>query len=87
MFTTKNGKQNYYVRFAHPKPQDGATRFTVCRITDDISEIVASASCSKKDNFDRAKGRKIAFTRAVNRIPDKNIRTLLWVKYFEACKR
>ncbi len=59
---------------------------TVCSIfkttEPDATPVVGVAMCSLKDNFSKAKGRELAFARAMHQIePDKNKR-LTWWKAF-----
>lgn len=65
-------------------PTKGATTCTISKVLSDTeSEVLMSATCycSKKDIFDRAKGRKLALTRALGKMP-REIRKLVWKQYF-----
>lgn len=61
---------------------------TECRLTkDDGSTFVGYAFCSAKDNFERKKGRKEAFTDAVKIIASKHVRAELWAEYWKRIHR
>lgn len=77
-------------RVRHPERFRRRTVCTVAVVTEPGSETsrrtlhtVASAmvECSLLDNFDRAKGRKMALTAAISGHFDKEERTTIWEAY------
>lgn len=42
------------------------------------------AQVSKYDKYDKLVGRKLAFSRAVNQIPDRSLRTALWTAFLSS---
>lgn len=83
-----DGKQ-YRVNFAHLKYDDGE-RVTVCSFglpvaKGELPKVLATgvARCSKHDNFNKATGRKLSLTRALNGVEfTKSQRTQVWNQYF-----
>ena len=80
----------YALTFIHNK-DDRGRRVTVAKVfaidpkTDEAREIAkASSGCSLSDNFNKAKGRRLALTRALQDFP-KTIRRDIWRGYFEQC--
>lgn len=93
MFTFKAGNDFYQVKFHH-SPYNSeldnklAQRQSTCiiRNTVDNSIVTGVAECSKKDNFNKVKGRELAFARALLLAfpgqEGKAIRTQMWMQYF-----
>jgi hypothetical protein len=76
---------DYEVSFKYS--EDGKHRRVVdCYIHTDNGGWLGQSVCSKVDQFVKAEGRKLAFTRAIQPF-DRETRTLFWNKYFELCKR
>ncbi len=74
---------NHTFKFKHEKAsffqQEKISHFTYCKMDDNLLE---KTSCSVKDNFCKATGRKIALKRAIELLPKKE-RTLIWNDYFK----
>lgn len=64
----------------------GVTECVLTRLVDG-QEFVGHAFCSAKDQFSRKEGRRTAFTHAINKHPDKAIRTELWAEYWKRIHR
>lgn len=64
------------------------TRSVECRIyTPDNHLVLGEATCSKSDKYVKSKGRKLAFTRAVNHFHQKETRAQLWGEYHRKIKK
>jgi hypothetical protein len=67
--------------------EDCIRRCTYSVILIDNKEVASGSSiCRPPDNFSRSIGRKIALQNALEGVPDKNFRTIIWKKYRENCK-
>lgn len=82
MFDINVNGTTYFVEFRYDRPT------THCFITvgegDDAIVYIGSTECSKKDNFNKNTGRKIAMFRAlVSAGVSKVDRWFFWDKYFE----
>jgi hypothetical protein len=75
----------YKVRFRHDPP-DLFERETVCDFFDgEKLRYTGWAICVEGDQFQRAKGRQIALTRAIANLPRED-RKLVWKQYFAAIR-
>ena len=75
----------YKVRFRHDPP-DLFERETVCDFFDgEKLRYTGWAICVEGDQFQRAKGRQIALTRAIANLPRED-RKLVWQQYFAAIR-
>jgi len=101
MFTINIGKSTYRVWFQHEPNVEGMEEgfppfkgVTTCYLAevDDEKKVVeepvfAVAYCSLLDMFERAAGRKTSLTKLLKTLPlNKDVRTQVWEKYFQACK-
>ena len=76
--------QELAFRFRHnTNPSIDIPRGTECTVTDREGNFVAKsfARLHPKDNFDKAKGREIAFGRALQEFVPKEDRFQFWEKY------
>ena len=53
----------------------------------DAEILVGVATCSPKDQFSYAIGRKLSFEKALEGIPDKNIRRRFWEVYLHTISK
>lgn len=79
---TVDGKR-YRVIFAYAKVDDGRIA-TGAFIRNEENAVIhfSDAVCSKKDNFSKEKGRKLALARLVKDFP-REVRAAFWKAYFE----
>lgn len=80
--------QNYVIKWKHNNVDNESFNFngiTSCYIKVNGQVISSSeAFCSKKDNYDKSKGRKISLARALKNVDiDKNDRKTVWKNYFD----
>ena len=81
-----NGKV-FIVKWRHPVLESGI-RITECSVkAEGWSETVASTRCSKKEQFQKDRGRKISLARVLKemRLP-KQERKFFWVEYLSLKK-
>ncbi len=74
--------QPYRVVFRY-EPPDRVNRLTVCEILDGATgqEVaLGAAECSPQDQFRKAIGRKVAFTRALRRAFPRQARGAVWAQ-------
>lgn len=86
MRVTHNGF-TYNIYFTHRKIEGKHwSHVTACHIEKAAEgywqEFGANAACGLKDNFNRAVGRKLAFTRAIQDFPAAD-RAVLWAEYWK----
>ena len=83
MHLTVDGKE-YVVSFQH----DRTLRITVCVVVEEknVEEepLVGVATCSLRDNFNRAIGRKLSLARAIAEGFPRERRKAFWVAYWSA---
>ncbi len=87
-------KETYIAHFTHVRTADRLWEVTtLCTIhvapcatskrpCETLTAVTGIARCSRKDNFEKAKGRKLAFTRAISHLP-RDTRRQLWVAYLQ----
>lgn len=87
MFRVNVGDDIWTVDFSHGT-DDSGSRFTLCQLgvsrSEDEMPLNSSSGislCSRKDNFNKATGRKLALTRALA-YHDRGFRTKIWEAYF-----
>lgn len=81
-------KVKYRVKWTHNsgniKDSVWPDKSTVCNVNILENSIKACgwgiAKCSKKDNFNKSKGRIVSLTKAISHLP-KDVRTLFWNQY------
>ena len=94
MFRLQIESHKYSTKFYHIQNELGKKVSTLClieEILEDGEKSTVGAGqtlCSKKDNFDRNKGRLISFTRALkNSGFDRITRLKFWYEYHKAHKK
>jgi len=61
---------------------------TMCIITENDEEISSGeAFCSQNDHYDKSIGRKVALTRALAQLDDKEFSTVVWKRYLGTEKK
>jgi hypothetical protein len=92
VFLDKVGEKYYFVNFMYANKRGKRTKenriLTICTVIEETEEdrkpYVGIAKCSELEPvFDKRVGRKVAFTKALQFIDDKVIRTRLWEAYFK----
>jgi len=89
MFTIKDWKIIFIHKSFEGKPVFSyiQNRYVKCEIEESgILVGIGFAYCSKKDQFNKAKGRKVALRKALERF-SKEDRTLIWEEYFKHVKK
>ncbi len=86
MISVDLGDTQVKVGFHHQNTSDEPKRYTEAFLVNGEQRLAtAKAVCHVADNFDKALGRKIAFTRLIQNF-DKDIRTAFWDAYLNHCK-
>jgi len=74
-------------------PKLNRRRVTTCRVfltseegRTPIAELIGSTRCSRRDQFEKSKGRKIALTAALSSL-SKDMRSDLWAAYWKKIGR
>lgn len=89
MFTVNVGGFDYWFDFEYDNEYNEKMqcdlRVTNCYCFDREGNVVAEgkATCSPKDNFEKNKGRKVALTKAIRKMP-RDGRRQTWDAYFAA---
>lgn len=87
MFYCSTGDTTYAFRFYHTRKFRTKPRMTFCVVlrrheSDGHTTLLSGrARCSKKDNFNKEAGRKLALERAIAILPRAD-RALIWSAYF-----
>lgn len=88
MFYSSTGNVHLAFRFFHTKANRKRQRTTQCivlrRQSGDTPTLLYSglAVCSKRDNFNKETGRKLALTRAIERL-SREERAAIWSTYLD----
>lgn len=90
-YTTFDVKFSVYTAY-HPIPfgrelVELPVLCTACKVAiqtcDFTTTLTGRAFCSPRDNFDYTFGRKLAFSRAVEMLGDRDTRKTLWREFFK----
>lgn len=99
MLNVEHGGKKYRIYFKYgkevivPKMNKSGTRViktVVRRVTEAklavdgaVCEIVGETQCSPKDKFNKKVGRKNALADLMKKMPNKDLRQLVWDKFFQ----
>lgn len=89
LFVTLPGDRKLEISFRHDHIESSeACGHTICAVKDDQHRPLSFglSACSKKDQYQKVTGRKVALTRAIRCFP-KTDRRVIWSQYLNRSTR